>query len=45
MNFDKLFSSAYTNVFLMVNTVLGLMVLDMYLDSKKKKFTDGDALS
>ena len=38
MNFDKLFSSTYTNVFLMINTVLGLMLLDMYLGVRKKKF-------
>jgi len=37
MNYDKLFNSAYTNVFLMINTVLGLMLLDMYLSAKKKK--------
>ena len=40
MNFDKLFSSAYTNVFLMINTVLGLMLLDMYLGARKKKFME-----
>jgi len=39
MNFEKLFSSAYTNVFLMINTVLGLMLLDMYLEAKKKKLS------
>jgi hypothetical protein len=42
MNFDKLFSSAYTNVFLMINTVLGLVLLDMYLNSKKKKLVGTD---
>jgi hypothetical protein len=40
MNFDKLFNSAYTNVFLMINTVLGLVLLDMYLNSKKKKMVE-----
>jgi hypothetical protein len=45
MNFSRLFSSAYTNVFLMVNTVLGLMVLDMYLDAKKKKLSGQDSVS
>ncbi|RYY08597.1 MAG: hypothetical protein EOO04_39785 [Chitinophagaceae bacterium] len=39
MNYDKLFNSAYTNVFLMINTVLGLVLLDMYLNAKKKKHT------
>ncbi|MHA4845842.1 anti-sigma factor family protein [Flavitalea antarctica] len=37
MNYGKLVNSNYTNMFLMVNTVLGLMLLDMYLGSKKKK--------
>jgi hypothetical protein len=39
MNFDKLLNSSYTNAFLMINTVLGLMILDMYLGVKKKKFS------
>jgi cellulose synthase/poly-beta-1,6-N-acetylglucosamine synthase-like glycosyltransferase len=40
MNYEKLFNSAYTNVFLMINTVLGLMLLDMYLGAKKKKLRE-----
>jgi len=38
MNYSKLFNSAYTNIFLMVNTVLGLMLLDMYLGARKRRF-------
>ncbi|HWJ25783.1 MAG TPA: hypothetical protein VNS32_04520 [Flavisolibacter sp.] len=41
MNYGKLVNSAYTNVFLMINTVLGLMLLDMYLTAKKKKISNG----
>ncbi|RYG49512.1 MAG: hypothetical protein EOO01_12390 [Chitinophagaceae bacterium] len=40
MNYEKLFNSSYTNVFLMINTVLGLMLLDMYLTAKKKKLSE-----
>lgn len=37
MNYDKLFNSTYTNVFLMINTVLGLVLLDAYLTIRKKR--------
>lgn len=37
---DKLLSNSYTNIFLMVNTVLGLIVLDMYLGRKKKQLRE-----
>jgi ABC-type multidrug transport system permease subunit len=40
MNYGKLVNSNYTNMFLMVNTVLGLMLLDMYLGAKKKKLRE-----
>jgi hypothetical protein len=39
MNYDKIFNSAYTNIFLMINTVLGLVLLDMYMTSRKKKWS------
>lgn len=31
------FNNTYVNVFMMVNVVLGLMLLDMYLERKKKQ--------
>lgn len=37
IDYSKLFNNAYTNVFIMVNIVLGLMLLDMYLTKKKKE--------
>lgn len=40
LNLDKFFSNAYTNIFLMVNVVLGLMLLDMYLGKKKKQLQE-----
>lgn len=36
-NFSKVFNNTYTSVFLMVNAVLGLVLLDMYLGKKKKQ--------
>jgi hypothetical protein len=33
------FNNTYTNVFMMVNVVLGLMLLDMYLGKKKKQWS------
>ena len=37
LNWDRVFNNTYTNIFIMVNVVLGLMLLDMYLNNKKKK--------
>ncbi|HEY0434593.1 MAG TPA: hypothetical protein VGC95_12005 [Chitinophagaceae bacterium] len=37
-DFTKFFNNAWVNVFLMINVVLGLMLLDRYLDARKKKF-------
>lgn len=36
IEWSKFFNNTYTNVILMVNSVLGLMLLDMYLGKKKK---------
>ncbi len=36
-NWGQMFSSTYMNVFIMVNILLGLMLLDMYLTKKKEK--------
>lgn len=41
LNINKFFSNTYTNIFLMVNVVLGLMLLDMYLGKKKKQLREG----
>lgn len=34
------FNNTYTNVFMMLNVVLGLVMLDMYLGKKKKQLRD-----
>ncbi|MBA4166155.1 MAG: hypothetical protein H0X41_01170 [Chitinophagaceae bacterium] len=36
VDWSKLYNNSYTNIFIMVNIVLGLMLLDMYLTKKKK---------
>ena len=40
IEWGKFFNNTYTNIFLMVNTVLGLMMLDMYLSKKKKQLRE-----
>lgn len=35
--YGKFFNNTYVNVFMMINVVLGLMLLDRYLASKRKK--------
>lgn len=37
IDWSKLFTSSYVNVFIMVNILLGLMLLDMYLTKKKRE--------
>lgn len=37
VDYSRLYNNTYTNVFLMINVVLGLMLLDMYLGKKKEK--------
>lgn len=37
IEWNKIFNNNYTNVFMMMNVVLGLMLLDMQLGRKKKK--------
>jgi hypothetical protein len=39
MDLSKIYNSPIGNVFMMVNVVLGLMLLDMYLGRKKKRST------
>lgn len=36
-DWSKLFNSTYMNIFIMINIVLGLMLLDMYLTKRKKR--------
>jgi anti-sigma factor RsiW len=38
LDYSKIFNNAYTNVFIMINIVLGLILLDMYLGKKKKEY-------
>lgn len=40
LDFSKLFNSTYTSIFVMVNAVLGLALLDMYLGKKKKQLQE-----
>lgn len=37
VNWSQMFNSTYVNVFIMVNILLGLMLLDMYLTKKKNE--------
>lgn len=41
VNLSVFFNNTYTNVFMMVNVVLGLVLLDMYLGKKKKQWSKG----
>ena len=43
IDFSKFFSNTYVNVFVMVNVVLGLFLLDNYLTNKRKKFRSKEA--
>ncbi len=38
VDFSKLFSNTWVNIFMMVNVVLGLVLLDHYLTTKRKQF-------
>jgi magnesium-transporting ATPase (P-type) len=40
IDFSKFLNNTYTNIFLMVNAVLGLVLLDMYLSRKKKQLPE-----
>jgi hypothetical protein len=43
IDWSKFFNSTYTNIFMMVNVVLGLMLLDMYLGRRKKQSAHKEA--
>jgi preprotein translocase subunit Sss1 len=38
VDYSKVFNNTYMNVFMMINVVLGLFLLDRYLANKRKKF-------
>jgi hypothetical protein len=38
IDFSKFFSNTWVNVFMMINVVLGLVLLDNYLSNKRKEF-------
>jgi len=40
VDFSKFFNNTYVNVFMMINVVLGLMLLDRFLETKKKKIRE-----
>ena len=37
-DFSKLYNPAYVSIFVMINVVLGLMLLDMFLEKRKENF-------
>lgn len=37
IDFTKFFNNTYTSIFMMINVVMGLMLLDMYLGKKRKQ--------
>jgi hypothetical protein len=40
IDYSKIFNNTYVNVFMMLNVVLGLMLLDRVLSNKRKKFME-----
>ncbi|MBV4358537.1 hypothetical protein [Pinibacter aurantiacus] len=43
INYGKIFSSTYVNIFLMLNVMIGLVLFDKYLSVKKKKLLAQDS--
>jgi len=39
INFSKFFNNTYTTIFMMINVVMGLMLLDMWLGKKRKELS------
>lgn len=39
LDFSKFFNNTWINIFMMINVVLGLVLLDNYFNSKRKKFS------
>jgi hypothetical protein len=42
INYGKIFSSTYVNIFLMLNVIIGLVLFDKYLSVKKKNLLEQD---
>jgi len=40
VDWSKFFNNTYSNIFMMINAVLGLMLLDMYLGKRKRKLQE-----
>lgn len=40
VDYSKMFNNTFVNLFMMLNVILGLMLLDRYLNWKKKKLMD-----
>lgn len=40
IDFSKIYNSTYGTIFMMINVVLGLMLLDLYLGRKKKRLQE-----
>ena len=40
VDYSKIFNNTYINVFMMINVVLGLFLMDRYLANKRKKFRE-----
>ena len=40
IDYSKFFKNTYMNIFMMINIVLGLFLLDRYLANKRKKFRE-----
>ena len=38
VDYSRIFSNTYVNIFMMINVVLGLVLLDRFLAAKRKKF-------
>lgn len=38
VNYSKFFNNTYMNIFMMINVVLGLFLLDRYLSNKREKY-------
>jgi hypothetical protein len=43
IDFSKFFNSTYTNIFMLVNVILALILTDMYLQRKKERLTQKKA--
>ncbi len=44
INFSKFFNNTYTTIFMMINVVMGLMLLDMWLGKKRKELSGSSKL-